>query len=370
MARSPTHELVSLKDDIESVVAEYNEVDDDEPPFSIAEMVVMAIVCHECHYGEFTTKRDIYRWIIETFGFYREENQDVIAEHYADAAFVDYLSLDLADVEDVLNTYEIPLSAPKDIFAADQHSKVFSVPATAGRVFLREVLFEHPSGVFRFLDLPAELRIRIYEMVFSYQDISPILGENYGRTSETHFNLWKREHEEPGGEEELFALTKSPPLVMVLALLSVNKQISSEAVPYFYRINHFKLDMESLVKWVYNIESSRLKHVRHISIEYKPNPEKWLSRTKAAYSRLTHGSAIRMLEIETNDAKWFRCQVSVRSKVAGMPDQRTPKYSGPGSLPHMQELVGFVRTVEKLSFRGECPRIEDYLRAQMQTKAS
>ena len=204
-------------------------------------------------------------------------------------------------------------------------------------------------------------------MTFSFPEIEigPIddgEAEHYRRLF-----LYKREHDgEFAPNYDYHFCPISRPLQKTLALLSVNKQVFNEAVPYFYRINRFRINnMRNLVTWVQNIAPSRLEHVRHIAFQYFPNPAKWLGELKNTFTVLALHNAIKTIRIETYDDDWFHRTVTVKSKIDGVPDRTKPKYAGPGSLPHMSQLAKLVSIVDELTIEGDSPRIEEHLRAQM-----
>ena len=366
MSSTPAPALIALKDEIESIVAPYHR-DERNPHFSKATMVVMAIVCSECDNMRLARKKDIYRWIVETFKCYRKKAINQFATRATSKSNPKPRSVVEID-EVVFDLYDLPLAGPADhVGPADRFTNHYSVPASAGRIFLKHVLTPPRNGNFRFLELPAELRIRIYEMVFSFPDIAIGVDPNSDVEVDNYICLWKREHDaEPGKIEEQTPLLEARPIDDILTLLSVKKQIYQESAPYFYRINHFQVNsMRNLAVWVENIAPNRLEHVRHLSFEYRPTPTKWLAKMKHTFKILALHKAVKTIEIETDDDEWFSRTVTVKSKTAGVPNRTKLRYDGSGSLAHIRELAKLVGIVDKLSFRGECPRIEEYLRAQM-----
>jgi hypothetical protein len=105
-----------------------------------------------------------------------------------------------------------------------------TVPTTAGLIFLRKWLDPERTGVFRFLDLPAELRNVIYELVLTLPPSGPSIG--------AQGDMWLREREvdDPDYDSTNYGTVwkhkvRSSPLQELLAIISVNKQMFNEAMP-------------------------------------------------------------------------------------------------------------------------------------------
>ena len=345
-----------LKSEIAAVIAEY-EHRATKPPFSMAEIVVMAILWSE---EKRPRKYEICLWILEKFKYYRDQAIDETARKAVGMALPSsYTPLD--DVYGVWYDYEVPLTSDiTDLKSAHNLEERFSVPINEGRIFLRHVLQDPPQGTFRFLELPAEIRIRVYEMVFSFPGMRIPSSMAPGAVT-----FCKRDHEPYGSQEDTKPefYYSGPPIRQTLEFLTTNKQIYNESVPLFYRINHFHFDcLCDLSLFVERLAPDRLQYLRHIHIEYNQGVLLNRDKIKAAINELVYHNGIRKLEIVTEDREWFGVINALSSW------RRYTQYSEPALLPYMLELTQLVGILDELNFRGACPRVQEYLRAHMKSK--
>ena len=367
--KSEKQSRTELKEGIETIIGKHYDEDCRKAPYSKAELVVMAVLCLSRRKG-CVREEHIRLWITEKFRYYRlralkQFSKDIQAKS------VPHFDSIVSNLTSVFGDYNVPLSDGDDSRRlVDRHTTCFEVPLIVGRVFLRNILLEKPSGTFTFLQLPAELRIRIYEMVFTFPEIGIGILSTQEEFHGRRFHLYQREHDNGYNHIDRThgrnAMILSPPVQQVLGILSVNKHIHNEAVPYFYRINHFRVrSMPDLVIWINKISPNRLAHIRNLSFPYNSYSSQCLKEMKNTLTVLALHNAVRGLEIQTRDSDWFSRFITVKSKVPGLPNQQKPKYAGPEALPHMRLLVRLVGIVDELSFDGDCPRIKEYLRGQM-----
>lgn len=347
---SLTAQRAALRTQIAAKIAEYQH-NDVKPPFSFGELVVMAILSKD---EELVAKQDIYLWMMTTFQYYHDR---MLIECAAKAGYPEEISVEDAmeqdDVEAVWNDYNVPLSRDigHDETASNEADK-FTVHVPGARLFLRNIFEAPPKGQFPIFELPAELRVRIYEMVFSFPDIHfgyNSIGAKMSFCRREH----NKEHKYPTNEAETCVV--GPRLGTVLALLTANKQLFNEALPFFYRLNRFHFYKPPyLAAFVDNIGLNRLQHVRHISIWYQriwPDNRK---QFETSLGQLVSVGRLRTLEIVVTDKYWF----------SDLP------YLGPADMPCMSKLTKLVEALDELTFCGDCRRIEAYLRAHMKVKAA
>jgi hypothetical protein len=162
----------SVKQEIEAVIAPWRS-SEEKPPFTAAELIVMAILCISKHA---VMVKEIVTWVVRTFAHYRELVLEQWAESCSSSIRTTRSSMVVDGFYEVFDDFDVPLRDPnnvetirKDLDYVERLVDGFSISVSpaAGRVFLRNILEPRREGVFDFLRLPAELRNRIYDMVFT-----------------------------------------------------------------------------------------------------------------------------------------------------------------------------------------------------------
>jgi hypothetical protein len=330
---------MELWDEIESAIAPYKSQNQGATiPFSKAELVTMAIICLVRRRQIQAPKGLIEGWISSNFRSWRFNTSDPRG----------------VNIDDVLDNYEIPLSGGHiNTGASGRTLNTFTVPLREGRVFLSSILEPPRKGTFCFLDLPAEIRVRIYEMLFSFPKIMVGAPES----GPTKLYVTKREHQVGDNCEDAGEWHHTQPLQRVLAILSTNKQIYFEAVPVFYQINHFRANSTGqLTAWVESVAPTRLQHVRHISFRYALRDGTLPSSLKTALVALSSLKQLKSLEIDAKDPQWF-VSSSRRRGVA----HPSGTYSDSCDLPGIKELVKLVGVAERVTISGDCSKIKEYV---------
>jgi hypothetical protein len=122
------------------------------------------------------------------------------------------------------------------------------------------------KGPFRFLDLPPELRNRVYSALLIFPGVTyPKVDKP---TSVTHLFPYLR-----GTEKDDIAVPHS-----ALALLGVNHQIHNEAAALFYQKNEFVFSYPShLQDFAQSLEQDRLESVSSLTLFHKNHNEGGIS---------------------------------------------------------------------------------------------
>lgn len=124
-------------------------------------------------------------------------------------------------------------------------------------------VLRQPPKHFRLLDLPKELRIKIYKCAVIYR--RPV----YSLDTQDYFYQW-----EPIGWER-FLLQIYPPEIPKPALLRVSRQVRHEASEIYYQFNHFEMAHKSaksisplsrVAKWATSLTIEDRKNLRELSI--------------------------------------------------------------------------------------------------------
>ncbi|KEQ74531.1 hypothetical protein M436DRAFT_44101 [Aureobasidium namibiae CBS 147.97] len=111
-----------------------------------------------------------------------------------------------------------------------------------------------------FMKIPLEVRVKIYHLILKVSGFRLLVGNRSFVAHDERVPIWETCSQD--------ALTM-PPVQSFLALLSVNKDIFEEAMPEFFRQNHFQFtDMSSLKEFFHNIGPIRRKHMRNVSVHY------------------------------------------------------------------------------------------------------
>ncbi|CAD0115279.1 unnamed protein product [Aureobasidium uvarum] len=178
-----------------------------------------------------------------------------------------------------------------------------------------------------FLMIPVELRMKIYRLVLKASGFRLLVGNQSFSVYNEHTPIW-----DSHAQDALFM----PPIAGFLALLSVNKQIHSEAMPEFYHENHFQFsDMGAMKRFLKNIGAERRKHVRNVSVYYDN-----LSAAAAGAKLLTESETLQKLTLmitATQDAADHFKVNSSRRKFATL--TQVPGFSAMKRLRGVQELT-------------------------------
>ena len=176
-----------------------------------------------------------------------------------------------------MQRYDVSLVEAVDKDGQGRHTSAawYSVSAEAGRTFLRDRLEPERKGTLPFLKLPAELRNEIYELVFTF----PKAGFGWVYAYEPH-SLWTRiilpnRIEEDDADLQNAYTNRSdyalavyaPQTSNILRLLLTCRRIYKEAVPFFYRVNHFHFhNTETFGKAISRLAASRIPHLSSLSL--------------------------------------------------------------------------------------------------------
>ena len=202
--------LRALRADIKTLCAPHAHVVDKKPPFSLTELTVMALVMRN---GE-SAQIDVRFWILTKFKYYSRlaasksllgsmawgrGNTSAASPKYRRWA-KEWTSFDYAmesdSVASPFRSFDAPVYTTSQNHEATLHTTFFTVLSEA-RIYLGLAgppkTTDDAAG-FRFLDLPAELRVRIYEMCLLFPMCS---RKRYGgHATGTYLKVADREGEE------------------------------------------------------------------------------------------------------------------------------------------------------------------------------
>ncbi|KAK4508706.1 hypothetical protein PRZ48_002445 [Zasmidium cellare] len=206
-----------LKEDIEKLISPYRHDSAQKPPFSGRDVAIMAISSSSTEYVD---EYKMVWWTIENFAFFKQWSE------YNVACFL---------FHEIFWNYDVPVMTKTvtDPGKLDNLDAYTIQPAVA-RLSLREHLEPKREGTFRFLDLPAELRNRVYTMLLDFSD-AEISVERY--------------------KDRL------------LSSLRCRACVRSEALPIFYSTNvfHFR-DLESVGDLPHGLSANQLKYIKKVHL--------------------------------------------------------------------------------------------------------
>jgi hypothetical protein len=371
----PPHLVIDLKAEVEEAVKPYAD-SIAIPPFSVAEIMTMAWVCCKGQYLPRISDEKISDWTIMTFGYYRMMALKELHAHSFQLcrttpshknAFHNFTYQRLFESERL----EFPLQALKVLRASHPSRRVYASRLASSRRFLRRALANEILTFDRFFELPAEVRLMIYEEVLrvptgelQYDDhefdprnksLQLRLSSRGERPESSYQTNWSntlatgRADSMRGYKPNRWA---SEPTPQLMALLRVNRQIFEEAMPVFYSVNKFHVDsLQELTHMLQYCGARRRGCFSNVSFDYG---EKTGPRTAL--------KAFRLL-MDVKYLHGLRISIEDKPYLESGPFSSAPPYKSPDLMPGMA-LLGIIR-VRELEFPRVCPKIESYLRPRM-----
>jgi len=233
-----------------------------------------------------------------------------------------------------LRTYGIPVHSKLD----SSNQKVYSMTAGAAYAFVQGMYTKRSRDAAAvsnkatssclFMKIPLEVRVKIYHLILKVSGFRLLVGNRSFVAHDEKVPIWETRSQD--------ALTM-PPVQEFLALLSVNKDIFEEAMPEFFRQNHFQFtDMGSLKKFFHNVGPIRRKHMRNVSLHYDN-----LSVAAAGARLLTESDTLQKLTLI----------MSARKDPAGhfMINHSRRKFAALSKIPGFSSLKR-LRGIKQLTF--------------------
>lgn len=232
----------------------------------------------------------------------------------------------------------------------------WSINTIEGLELIRPLLASDGSQsrkTFDLLALPAELRNSIYDMVFQYPidrglKFKPRGG--VGRQPADRFDIVD-DRAKSNVNEPIKRNTR--PIGRILAPLLTCRQFYNEAMPTFYRTNHFRVDdLEDLIKFLDKLGPKRRKHLSHLSIAYPTRDRTIAAEAFKVLGKIEHLRTINLRVEEATWLKWARTQAE-RQAIKDGKDAiaAREKYQSALDMPGMKRLLS-IRGLEEVNVAG------------------
>ncbi|KAK3653183.1 hypothetical protein LTR56_004719 [Elasticomyces elasticus] len=295
------------------------------PPFSGTQLVVMALVMNDTP----LTRREVWSWIVETFAYYREAASEAFWNCSSEAPYRGLTSIlrifgspEYDEVtcrsapkaallrkmlDEVYRQYDLPIEVTGvgDPTKADVR---YAISPLMGERWLNLPVnvVEADMMVFKFFELPAELREVIYKMVFQY----PISGVRVFMKNKIQVpEVLSRDLDDSRDWSHMHGYTQrgtlaTRPISKILSPLLVSRQFCGEAAPIFFNINTFHFPNEIEMSYLLEMLPRRYcKEIRSISFEMWVR-EFGFEGYERHFLALTQLPKLRVLKIYMDHGKW------------------------------------------------------------------
>jgi hypothetical protein len=195
------------------------------------------------------------------------------------------------------------------------YEEAYTSTLAGAREYLRRVLGSELEYFPRFLELPAELRLMVYQEVFRVDGVLQCMA----RVTCKYRRSWRSFRVLPKLSEEVidhrptesddwtmtYNDTYTGPSERMLSLLQTNRQIFQEAMPIFYNTNTFMVDsLAELSFFLGNCGATRRVHFTRIKVWNDSHSGK--TTTKKAFDLLAQAKQLQFLRILTDDRPFLK----------------------------------------------------------------
>lgn len=364
----------------------------EEPKHSVEQLAVIAVL-----FKAGKSWKEAFYWTLETFPYWNDESVDFIA-YGSDGEDLHNIEKFRLDFQRAFKSLEVPITriGGRPVHESDSFdTDGWAVETTAARVFLGLCNIppipasRFPSlskaaknaKQFRFLDLPAELREKIYAYTLDLPSSGVALETRpqrtdsargprlIARTRELNSTIeaadWFPEEFDPtlsmqARISSAKAFIEGPHLAEHLALSLINRQISEEALAYFYKNTHFVFrTFEDLQTFLDKTPRDRRDMIRHVSFILHPREHrthtKQCARVLPTMRILTGMKGLRELDIWM----WKDAFDEVWSKGG-----RGKKWKDLAKFPGVVALRA-MRGLQKVTVHGDCNEVKAILEKEM-----
>ncbi|KAI6886710.1 hypothetical protein KC363_g3886 [Hortaea werneckii] len=224
-------------------------------------------------------------------------------------------------------------------------------------------------GSFRFFDLPAELRNRIYDLVFHYPQNRLLFARTPKGRASLHVGQCPKVA--VGGENTCVATAWTSAISDIFAPLLVNKQLYEEARTVFFAINRFDFwNLTVANKILAKMTRFQRQHVHDIGFFYQPTAANF----RLAESAMTHLAfcGLKKFTLCFSEVLWSKYLTAQLATAivqgVSVPTQGfviQEKYGDVRDMPGFH-ILRALRGLTEVTFDG-CPTVESLLREDMLT---
>lgn len=260
------------------------------PPFSSAELAVMAWVCCKNSHG-IVTENQIFKWVVKKFRYYADlaaEDAYNLVRSTKRKHRTRYLQVFYDSMASEFSLHDVPMypicleldSDDDGPVLALADSQTYISTTMRARTFLRRALGNEMKRFSRFLDLPVEIRLMIYAEVFRYEGklefTNPMLHLPAPRRAIRN-TAYDSQHvlDHYALDADFFSLPQERANVTglsgeIMSLLLANRQIFEEAMPVFYNINTFQVEcIQDLARMLRLCGARRRVYFSRIEFEHR-----------------------------------------------------------------------------------------------------
>ncbi|KAI7265676.1 hypothetical protein KC343_g2806 [Hortaea werneckii] len=309
--------------------------------------------------------------------------QDILCEviqmstHYVTQLFTQGKYIAAKNFGDCMRLFDWDITITHD----GNSQPLISLPDSVASILLTDIhraLLLPPGNRFepkdefsnKFLELPPELRNRIYNMVFSLPGSGLKLCGNYRLAEPRYFSMLTRSLKEekpldswssfsPIGLPDSITPIRSFPTSVLLSLLLVDKQVYLEAVGLFYYNNHFYCtdfaDLRSFVKAIYSPKPlfgiDRLQFIKHVSFNF--NFKYRMEAAEALTAVFEKFYNLQEVGVYIDEERW---EVMKKKNM-------TPFYPSPEKYPGIDAFYNLIKmpSLKKLYVQGKCEKLKTLL---------
>lgn len=361
--RSELDQKKDLERRVRKRIAPYKNYTEVLPPFSFPEMIVMGIVCSNWNRGV----PGLHYWIMQNFGYYRNLAMMYESGYGGERDMRRAANVHL-DFASAFSDLDLPIFRPKFQGPREDEEVTYEVfssgrwaagPAATVSQFLRPCLLgeSNSRSPFRLMDLPAELRLRIYE----YALLLPKSGVQVSHKGPGGFaglHAFSRDYNRPPTRVSAYgpdrgarlpSRLKCPAPAVHLALFAVSKAVYKEAMPVFYGGNLFVCeDVQDLYRLLSRLREHCLHHLRHITFSITKRCKPMATK---AFKLLATLPRLKELDIWIHEPS-FSTEGNGYVGLSGF------------LLPGFPQLRR-VRGLKAVRFHGDCPTVNSVLGKEM-----